>query len=37
MADFLFHNGNITRELSFDEVVKATSPEYMAAYIASRK
>jgi ABC-type nitrate/sulfonate/bicarbonate transport system substrate-binding protein len=36
MADFLYHNGNITHELSFDEIVKATSPEYMEAYISSR-
>jgi ABC-type nitrate/sulfonate/bicarbonate transport system substrate-binding protein len=37
MADFLYHNGNIAREISFDEIVKATSPEYMEAYIASRR
>jgi ABC-type nitrate/sulfonate/bicarbonate transport system substrate-binding protein len=36
MADFLYHNGNITRELGFDEITKATSPEYMEAYISSR-
>jgi ABC-type nitrate/sulfonate/bicarbonate transport system substrate-binding protein len=37
MADFLYHNGNIAREISLDEIVKATSPEYMEAYIASRR
>jgi ABC-type nitrate/sulfonate/bicarbonate transport system substrate-binding protein len=36
MADFLYHNGNITRELGFDEIVKATAPEYIEAYISSR-
>jgi ABC-type nitrate/sulfonate/bicarbonate transport system substrate-binding protein len=36
MADFLYKNGNITREISLDEFAKATSPEYMEAYLASR-
>ena len=36
MADFLYHNGNITRELGFDEITKATAPEYMEAYVSSR-
>jgi ABC-type nitrate/sulfonate/bicarbonate transport system substrate-binding protein len=36
MADFLYRNGNITRELDFDEIMKATAPEYMEAYISSR-
>jgi taurine transport system substrate-binding protein len=36
MTDFLYHNGNITRELSFDEIAAATAPEYMEAYISSR-
>jgi ABC-type nitrate/sulfonate/bicarbonate transport system substrate-binding protein len=36
MADFLYNNGNITRELGFDEITKATAPEYMDAYISSR-
>lgn len=36
MADFLYHNGNITRELGFDEITKATAPEYMEAYISLR-
>jgi taurine transport system substrate-binding protein len=36
MADFLHHNRIITRELSFEEITKATAPEYMEAYIASR-
>jgi ABC-type nitrate/sulfonate/bicarbonate transport system substrate-binding protein len=36
MADFLYHNGNITRELSLDEIAKATAPEYMEAYVSSR-
>jgi hypothetical protein len=36
MADFLYQNGNITRELGFDEIAKATAPEYMEAYISSR-
>jgi len=36
MADFPYHNGNITHELGFDEIIKATSPEYMEAYISSR-
>jgi ABC-type nitrate/sulfonate/bicarbonate transport system substrate-binding protein len=36
MADFLFKNGNITRELDLDEIAKATAPEYLEAYIASR-
>jgi ABC-type nitrate/sulfonate/bicarbonate transport system substrate-binding protein len=36
MADFLYHNGNIPRELGFDEITRATAPEYMEAYIASR-
>ncbi|MDB5500763.1 MAG: hypothetical protein JWR89_665 [Tardiphaga sp.] len=36
MADFLYHNGNITHELGYDEITKATAPEYMEAYISSR-
>jgi ABC-type nitrate/sulfonate/bicarbonate transport system substrate-binding protein len=36
MADFLYHNAIITRELSLDEITKATAPEYMEAYISSR-
>jgi taurine transport system substrate-binding protein len=36
MADFLYHNGNITRELGFDEIAKATTPAYMEAYISSQ-
>jgi hypothetical protein len=36
MADFLYHNGNIRRELGLDEITKATAPEYMEAYISSR-
>jgi ABC-type nitrate/sulfonate/bicarbonate transport system substrate-binding protein len=36
MADFLYHNGNITRELGFDEITKAMAPAYMEAYISSR-
>lgn len=36
MADFLYHNGNITREIGLDEIVKATSPEYIEAYVSSR-
>lgn len=35
MADFLYRNGNITRELGFEEITKATAPEYMEAYISS--
>ncbi|EHR00198.1 ABC transporter substrate-binding protein [Bradyrhizobium sp. WSM471] len=37
MADFLYQNGNITRELGFDKLVKATTPAYMEAYISSRQ
>jgi ABC-type nitrate/sulfonate/bicarbonate transport system substrate-binding protein len=35
MADFLYHNGNITHELGYDDIVKATAPEYVEAYISS--
>jgi ABC-type nitrate/sulfonate/bicarbonate transport system substrate-binding protein len=36
MADFLYHNGNITHALGYDEIVKATAPEYIEAYVSSR-
>ena len=36
MADFLHHNGNITRELGYDEITSATTPAYIEAYISSR-
>jgi taurine transport system substrate-binding protein len=36
MADFLYHNGNITHELGYDEITKATAPEYLEAYVSSR-
>ena len=36
MADFLYQNGNIPRELGLDEIAKARAPEYMEAYISSR-
>jgi taurine transport system substrate-binding protein len=36
MADFLYQNGNITHELGYDDIVKATAPEYIEAYISSR-
>jgi hypothetical protein len=29
-------NGNITHELGYDEITKATAPEYMEAYVSSR-
>jgi ABC-type nitrate/sulfonate/bicarbonate transport system substrate-binding protein len=37
MADFLYHNGIIARELALDEITKATAPEYMEEYISSRR
>jgi taurine transport system substrate-binding protein len=36
MADFLYQNGNIGRELGLEEIAKATAPEYIEAYISSR-
>jgi hypothetical protein len=36
MADFLHRSGNTGRELGFDEIKKATAPEYMEAYISSQ-
>jgi taurine transport system substrate-binding protein len=36
MADFLYQSGTITRELGFDEISRATAPEYMEAYVSSR-
>ena len=36
MADFLHRSGNTVRELGFDEIKKATAPEYMEAYISSQ-
>lgn len=36
MAAFLYRYGNIMRELSLDEIVKATSPKHMEANISSR-
>ncbi|QND70233.1 ABC transporter substrate-binding protein [Tardiphaga robiniae] len=36
MADFLYRNGNIPRELDLDEITKATAAEYMEAYISSK-
>jgi len=36
MADFLHRSGNTVRELGFDEIKKATAPEYMEAYTSSQ-
>jgi hypothetical protein len=32
----LHRNGNTVRELGFDEIKKATAPEYLEAYISSQ-
>jgi taurine transport system substrate-binding protein len=31
-----YRSGNTVRELGFDEIKKATAPEYMEAYISSQ-
>jgi ABC-type nitrate/sulfonate/bicarbonate transport system substrate-binding protein len=37
MADFLYKNGNIPKQLPWDEVVRAHAPEYLQAYVSAQK